>query len=171
MINKPVIYNFFKYFTSHRKKTIRVVVCGITLFLVEYSTVECSAFKKLKKKQESQSTKNFHRLQNKFIGNSNMKRWFLESFKVSLPLTERWCSIRCPNSWPNISWHKRFDLGFWQTSKQFYRKLQYREKCLGEFQYLSHFSTKIVLYLFNKFCIFGPCTYIQFLPRFDIGLW
>ena len=37
-------------------------------------------------------------------------------------------------TWTNTPWPRRFDLGFWQSWKQLYRKLQYREKAFEEFQ-------------------------------------
>ena len=33
---------------------------------------------------------------------------------------------------PCFPWLGRFDVGSWQTSKQIYRKLQYREEVFGE---------------------------------------
>ena len=80
----------------------------------------------------------------------------------------------------NIPWPKIFDLGFWQTSKQIYRKLQYREKVFGEFQalprfprkmVLRHFLRKVVMYLLRKFCIFKHCTIIELFRRFDLRFW
>ena len=47
-------------------------------------------------------------------------------------------------TWTNNAWLKRFDLGFWQTSKQIYRKLQYKDKVFGEFQVLPRYSKKAV---------------------------
>ena len=65
----------------------------------------------------------------------------------------------------------RFDLGFWQPSKSFRRKLKYREKVLGEFQRLPRFPKKIVLYSSNKFGILKPSTIISNLISFDLGFW
>ena len=48
--------------------------------------------------------------------------------------------------WTNISSFVRFDLGFSQASKPFYRKLKDREKVFEEFQRLSRFPRKMVLY-------------------------
>ena len=45
----------------------------------------------------------------------------------------------------------RFDLGFWQTPKQIYRKLKHKEKRLGEFQSLPRFLRKMILYSRSKF--------------------
>ena len=49
----------------------------------------------------------------------------------------------------NIQSLRRFKLGFWQTSKQIYRKLQYKEKVFEESQGLSRFPKK-------WFCIGWP---------------
>ena len=74
----------------------------------------------------------------------------------------------------------RFDLCFWQTSKQIYRiyktsdqvyrEVQYEEKCFGKFQKLPHFLRKMVLYLLSKFSINQSCTKILSLRIFDIDL-
>ena len=58
--------------------------------------------------------------------------------------------------WTNIPWPKRLDLGFWQTSKQIYRKLEYREKTFREFNGLRHFPIKMILYSSTKFGIIKP---------------
>ena len=47
-------------------------------------------------------------------------------------------------SWTIIPILIRFDLGFWQASKPFYRKLKYRETVLEEFQRLRQFPQKMV---------------------------
>ena len=73
--------------------------------------------------------------------------------------------------WTIFSKLKRFHLGFWQTSKQIYRKLKYREKVLEEFQRLSHFSRKMVLYSSNKFGILKPWTIVSKLIRFHLWFW
>ena len=65
----------------------------------------------------------------------------------------------------------RFDLGFWQDSKPIYRKLEYTEKALEEFQHLRHFFRKMVLYSSTKFCILRPWAIISNLIRFDLGFW
>ena len=44
-----------------------------------------------------------------------------------------------------------FDLGFWQRSKPFYRKLKYREKVLEEFESLPRFPRKMVLFSSSNF--------------------
>ena len=48
--------------------------------------------------------------------------------------------------WTNILWNWSFDLGFSETSKQEYRKLQYREKVFGSFKICLAFPKK-------RFCI------------------
>ena len=65
----------------------------------------------------------------------------------------------------------KFDLGFWQPSKQIYRKLEYSEKDLEEFQRLLRFPRKMVLYSSTKFGILKPWTIISNLIRFDLGFW
>ena len=68
-----------------------------------------------------------------------------------------------------ISNHIRFDLGFCQASKQIYRKLEYSEKVLEEFQRLPRFPRKMVLYSSTKFGILKPLTIISNHIRFDLG--
>ena len=65
----------------------------------------------------------------------------------------------------------RFDLGFWQASKLFYRKLKYRENILEEFQRFPRFPRKMVLYSSTNFCILNPWAIISNLVRFDLGFW
>ena len=65
----------------------------------------------------------------------------------------------------------RFDLGFWQTSKQIYRELKYMENKLDEFQRLPRFPRKLVLYSSTKFGILKTWTIITNLKRFDLGFW
>ena len=71
----------------------------------------------------------------------------------------------------NIQSLIRFYLGFWQTSKQIYQKLQYRENVFEELKSLSRFSWKMVLYSSTKFGILKPWTNIQSFTRFDLGFW
>ena len=71
----------------------------------------------------------------------------------------------------NIPWLRGFDLGFWKSSKQIYRKLQNKENFFGEFQGLPCFPRKMVLYLWTKFVIIKPWSIIQSLGRFHFGLW
>ena len=73
--------------------------------------------------------------------------------------------------WTIISNLVRFDLGFWQASKEIYRKLKYREKDLEEFQRLPRFPWKMVLYSSTKFGISKPLTIISNLIRLDLGFW
>ena len=55
-----------------------------------------------------------------------------------------------------ISNHIRFDLGFCQASKQIYRKLEYSEKVLEEFQRFLRFPRKMVFYSSTNFGILKP---------------
>ena len=80
-------------------------------------------------------------------------------------------NFRILKSWAIISNLIRFDLGFWQASKPFYRKLKYRKKVLEEFQRLPRFPRKMVLYSSTKFGILKPWTIISNLIRFDLGFW
>ena len=66
---------------------------------------------------------------------------------------------------------RRYDFGFWQTSKHFYRKLKYREKVLEEIQRLPRFARKIVLYSWSNFRILKPWAIISNLIRFHLGFW
>ena len=80
-------------------------------------------------------------------------------------------NFRILKPWAIISNLIRFDLGFWQASKPFYRKLKYREKVLEEFQRLPRFPRKRVLYSSTNFCILKPWAIISNLIRFDSGFW
>ena len=80
-------------------------------------------------------------------------------------------NFRILKPWAIISNLIRFDLGFWQASKPFYRKLKYREKVLEEFQRLPRFPRKMVLYSSTNFCILKPWAIISNLIRFDLGFW
>ena len=80
-------------------------------------------------------------------------------------------NFRILKPWAIISNHIRFDLGFWQARKPFYRKLKYREKVLKEFQRLPRFPTKMVLYSSTNFRILKPWAIISNLIRFDLGFW
>ena len=80
-------------------------------------------------------------------------------------------NFRILKPWAIISNLIRFDLGFWQASKPFYRKFKYREKVLEEFQRLPRFPRKMVLYSSTKFGILKPWTIISNLIRFDLGFW
>ena len=80
-------------------------------------------------------------------------------------------NFRILNPWAIISNLIRFDLGFWQASKPFYRKLKYREKVLEKFQRLRRFPRKMVLHSSTKFGILKPWTIISNLTRFHLGFW
>ena len=71
----------------------------------------------------------------------------------------------------NNAWLERFDLQFFQTSQQIYRKVQYTEKVFGNIHCLPCFARKMVLYSFSKFYIFEPLTNIQLHRRFKLGFW
>ena len=73
--------------------------------------------------------------------------------------------------WTNIEWLRRFNLGFWQTSKKIYGKLQYRGKDFWQFQGLSRFPRKMVFYSSTKFGIMKPWTNIPWLRIFDWRFW
>ena len=75
------------------------------------------------------------------------------------------------NPWVIISKLIRFDLGFWESPKRFYRKLKYREKVLEEFERLPGFSRKIVLYSSANFPILNPWPIISNQIRFDLRFW
>ena len=92
--------------------------------------------------------------------------WFPR--KMVLYSSTNFCILK---PWAIISNLIRFDLGFWQASKPFYRKLKYREKVLEEFQRLPRFPRKMVLYSSTKFGILKPWTIISNLITFDLGFW
>ena len=71
--------------------------------------------------------------------------------------------------WNNIPELKEFDLGFWQTSKQIYKKLQCKENVFGKFQNLPCLFRKMVLNSSTRFGIMKPWTNIPWLRRFDLG--
>ena len=73
--------------------------------------------------------------------------------------------------WTNIQSLRRFDLGFWKTSKQIYRKLQHRKKVFEELKVLSRFPRKMILYSSTRFGILKPWTNISWPRRFDLGIW
>ena len=80
-------------------------------------------------------------------------------------------NFRILKPWAIISNLIRFDLGFWEASKPFYRKLKYTEKVLEEFQSLPRFCGKIIYYSSTSFCILKPWAIISNLIRFDVGFW
>ena len=65
----------------------------------------------------------------------------------------------------------RFDLGFWQTSKPFYRKLKSTENVSEEFQRLLPFPRKMVFYSSINFHILKPWAIISNVIKFDLGFW
>ena len=71
----------------------------------------------------------------------------------------------------NIQSVRRFDQGFWQTSKQTCTKFQHKEPVFGEFQNLPWFPRKMVLYLLSKLSITKPLKNIQLLRNFDLAIW
>ena len=80
-------------------------------------------------------------------------------------------NFRILKPWAIISNLIRFDSGFWQASKQIYRKLKFREKVLEEFQRLHRFPRKMVLYSSTNSRILKPWAIISNLIRFDLGFW
>ena len=87
-----------------------------------------------------------------------MRRNLWESFKVCVALPEKivlYLLTKFSNFYrlTNIECHRRFNLGYWETSKQIFKKLQYSEKLFGKVQGLPCFTRKIVLYSSTKFDI------------------
>ena len=68
----------------------------------------------------------------------------------------------------NIQSHRRLNLGFWETSKQVYRKLQHGEKIFAKFQSQPCLPRKMVLCSLSKFGIRNAWTNIQWLRRFNL---
>ena len=62
-------------------------------------------------------------------------------------------NFRIIKPWAIISNFIRFNVGFWEAWKSFYRKLKYRDKVLEEFQCLPRFPRKMVLYSSTDFHI------------------
>ena len=67
--------------------------------------------------------------------------------------------------------HYKIGLGLWQASKTFYRKLKNTQNVLEEFQRLSRFPTKVVLYSSINFCILNAWAIISNFIRFDLDFW
>ena len=114
------------------------------------------------------SIKSLYRLQNKFIENLIIGRKFLGCLKGFSCFPRKMVLYLLTNFetitlWINFPWLRRFDLGCWQTSKQIYRKFQYRGKVFGEFQGFPCFPRKTVLYSLTKFGIIKPWTNISWL--------
>ena len=111
-----------------------------------------------------------------FYGKLKYREKVLEEFqrfprfprKMVLYSSTKFCIL---NPWAIISNLIRFDLGFWQALKPFYRKLKYKEKVLEEFQRLPRFPRKIVLYSSTNFRILKPWSIISNFIRFDLGFW
>ena len=80
-------------------------------------------------------------------------------------------NFRILKPWAIISNLIRFDLGFWQASKPFYRKLKHREKVLEKFYRLPHFPKKIVLYSWTDFPNLRPWAIISNLITSDFDVW
>ena len=80
-------------------------------------------------------------------------------------------NFRILKSWAIVSNLIRFDLGFCQASKPFYRKLKYREKVLEQFQRLPRFPRKMVFSSSTNFRNLKPWTIISNLSRFNLGFW
>ena len=93
---------------------------------------------------------------------------FLFSRKVVLYSSTKFGLLK---TWTNIKSLRKFDLGFWQTSKQIYQKLQYREKVFREFEGLCRFPRKMIVYSSAKFCILKPWTNTLWHRRFQYGFW
>ena len=96
-----------------------------------------------------------------FTGNSNLEIKLLESLKVNLLFPGKiilysWTKLGILKPWAKIPWSRRFELGFWQTSKQFDRKLQYTDNFFGEIPALPRFVRKMILYSSSKFGFLKP---------------
>ena len=112
----------------------------VTLSPAEYLTVEHSTFTTFEKTKTtvnwdfSQTLKFFREFRSLPRFPRKMVLYWSTKLGIIKPWTNNW-SLR------------RFDLGFLETSKQVYQKLQYREKFFGEFQGLPHFPRIMFLYL------------------------
>ena len=148
---------------------------SVTLSLVEYLTVGYSTFKTFEKAIittnliSPQTSKQTYR-------KSKYREKVFEEFQ-RLPRFPRKMVLYSSTkfgilkSWTNIPKLIRFDFSFWQSSKQIYRKLVCREKVFGEFQRLSRFPRKMVLYSSTEFGILKSWTNIPKLIRFDFSFW
>ena len=90
------------------------------------------------------------------------------SQKIGFVFVNQFCILK---PWSIISNLIRFELGFWQASKPFYRKLKYSQQVFEELQCLSHFPGKMVLYSSTNFRILKPRAIISSLIRLDLGFW
>ena len=70
-----------------------------------------------------------------------------------------------------ISYLIRIDLGFWQASKPFYKKLKIRKKVSEEFQCMPRVPRKIVFFSSTNFRILNPWVIISNLIMFDLCFW
>ena len=61
----------------------------------------------------------------------------------------------------------RFDLGYWQTSKESYRKLQYEETVFEKFQGLARFPTEFFL----PFLHFKALNQCSMASKFGLDFW
>ena len=77
-------------------------------------------------------------------------------------------NFRIIKPWAIISNFIRFDLGFWETWKPFYRKLKYREKVLEEFQSLHRLPRRMFLYSWSNFNILKLWAMISNFIRFNL---
>ena len=78
--------------------------------------------------------------------------------------------------WTNIQWLRNFDLSFWETSKQIYRKLQYRKKVFESLKVCLAFPEIWFCICWPKFWAFCQCSVSQkiqlkFFTGFKIYLW
>ena len=80
----------------------------------------------------------FEKFQHLLCFPRKMVLYFLTKFCIFEPFT-------------NIQAHRTFDLGFWSTSEQVYRKLQHGERNFAKFESQLWFPRKMVLYLLTKF--------------------
>ena len=104
-----------------------------------------------------------------------MEKNFLGKFQVFARSPKEmvlysWNKLSILKYYINIQSLRRWELRFWQISKQIYGKLQYKDKLLSKFQSLPCCLKKMVLYSSRKFHILELCTNIQSLRRFDLGL-
>ena len=88
------------------------------------------------------------------------------SGKMVLYWSSKFCIFE---SFTNIQSHRRFNLGFWNTSEQDYRELQHGEKILAKFQ--SQLPEKWFCISLTKFDILKHCTNIQSLRRLELRFW
>ena len=95
-----------------------------------------------------------------------LKSLFSFSWKMVLYSSTKFGILK---PWTNIQSFRRFDLGLYETSKQIYRKLQYREKLFQEFKSLSRFLRKLLLYSSTKFGILKPWINIPWPRRLHLG--